>query len=169
MKWRSLLFLFTCLLMQKLVSGQEKTAVFTLKQKLNDFEFSCKNGKWQIPADDTGVLKLYYKDEDSGDYQCEDTSTEGKFSKITVKFRTCDNCIELDTPALTAIIVGNILATFLIAFAVYSITAQPKGKNFSGNKASDKVNLITNGDRDTYQQLNPGQNSEYSRLEVRHK
>ncbi|KAF4085766.1 hypothetical protein AMELA_G00098520 [Ameiurus melas] len=168
MKWRSLFFLFTCLLMQELVSGEAEKEPFTLKKKFNEFEFSCKNGKL-VTSDDNrrDVITLSYKDEDSGQFSCE--INEIKVSEITVKFRTCDNCIQLDTPALTAIIVGNILATFLIAFAVYSITAQPKGKNFSGNKASDKVNLITNGDRDTYQQLNPGQNSEYSRLEVRHK
>ncbi|MCJ8739825.1 hypothetical protein PDJAM_G00051830 [Pangasius djambal] len=78
--------------------------------------------------------------------------------------RACENCIDLDVTALSVVVVGNLLATFLIAWAVYSITGQPKGKIFSGNKASDKVNLLSNGDRDTYQQLTPGQNSEYSGL-----
>nr|NP_001187238.1 CD3 gamma/delta precursor [Ictalurus punctatus]ACN96560.1 CD3 gamma/delta [Ictalurus punctatus] len=165
MKWRSLLFLFTCLLMQKLVSGQENE-LFKVKKTQDLFTFRCNNGKWNLENGNTpDEINLPYKDLNSV-YTC---SKNEKIYEITIKFRTCDNCIELDTPALTAIIVGNILATFLIAFAVYSITAQPKGKNFSGNKASDKVNLITNGDRETYQQLNPGQNSEYSRLEVRHK
>ncbi|KAL6471991.1 hypothetical protein MHYP_G00206410 [Metynnis hypsauchen] len=66
--------------------------------------------------------------------------------------------------AIAAIATGNLLATILIGVAVYSLSAQPKGKSFSGNKASDKEHLIRNGDGDTYQPLAPGQKSEYQTL-----
>ncbi|KAB5550123.1 hypothetical protein PHYPO_G00050090 [Pangasianodon hypophthalmus] len=118
MKWRSLFFLFTCLLMQKLVSGDGEP--FTYRRTPTGYDLTLKRVNIQL----------------------------------LVQFRTCENCIDLDITALSFVIVGNLLATVLIAWAVYSITGQPKGRNFSGNKASDKVNLISNGERDTYQVWN---------------
>ncbi|KAK2831137.1 hypothetical protein Q7C36_016223 [Tachysurus vachellii] len=156
MKWRSLFCLLTCLLMQNLVYG-EKTEISVAK-KADQFVFTCSKGNWQHLSEN--LFSLSYKDTESGDYKC---GTDVDYITVTVKFRTCESCIELDALSLSAVIVGNILATFFVAYAVYSITGQPKNKSFSGNKASDKVTLL-NGEQDTYQQLNPGQSAEYSRL-----
>ncbi|XP_026799120.3 T-cell surface glycoprotein CD3 delta chain [Pangasianodon hypophthalmus] len=159
MKWRSLFFLFTCLLMQKLVSGDGEP--FTYRRTPTGYDLTCSGGKWES-ENLNNTLPLEYKDENSKEYVCR--PEKGDPIQLLVQFRTCENCIDLDITALSFVIVGNLLATVLIAWAVYSITGQPKGRNFSGNKASDKVNLISNGERDTYQQLTPGQNSEYSGL-----
>ncbi|KAG7322052.1 hypothetical protein KOW79_014910 [Hemibagrus wyckioides] len=156
MKWGCFFCLLPCLLMQDLVSGAEPISV---TKSLGVFQFTCM--KWSSLEENEKLLNLSYKDGDSGDYICEH---DGKSITLTVRFRTCENCIQLDAPALSAVIVGNIVATFFVAFAVYSIAGESKGKSFSGNKASDKVNLLTNGETDTYQQLNPGQSAEYSRL-----
>ncbi|XP_053363539.1 T-cell surface glycoprotein CD3 delta chain-like [Clarias gariepinus] len=167
MKWKILIFHFTCLLMQKLVSGQDKDGEISMTKISNLFVFKCTNGEFKYQNETTSPeLKLIYEEKDSKEYMCvKSGDPQTPLSTILVKFRTCDNCIELDAPSLSAIIVGNLVATFLIAFAVYSITRQPKGRNFTGNKASDKVNLLPNGEGDTYQPLTPGQNSEYSRLD----
>ncbi|XP_060744673.1 T-cell surface glycoprotein CD3 delta chain-like [Tachysurus vachellii] len=158
MKWRSLFCLLTCLLMQNLVSGDGVKGVFSVDKKADQFFFICELGNWQHLNE--SKISLSYKDRESGDYYC---GPEASYITVTVKFRTCETCIELDAPSLSIVIVGNILATFFVAYAVYSITGQPKNKSFSGNKASDKVTLL-NGEQDTYQQLNPGQSAEYSRL-----
>ncbi|XP_026994509.1 T-cell surface glycoprotein CD3 gamma chain-like [Tachysurus fulvidraco] len=156
MKWRSLLCLLTCLLMQNLVYGDEEISV---KKNGDQFVFTCAKGTWHH-GNASNTLSLSYKDGKSGDYKC---GPEENYITVTVKFRTCESCIELNESSLSIVIVGNLLATFFIAYAVYSITGQPKNKSFSGNKASDKVNLL-NGEQDTYQPLNPGQSAEYSRL-----
>ncbi|KAF7699703.1 T-cell surface glycoprotein CD3 delta chain-like [Silurus meridionalis] len=162
MKWRTLLFLFTCFLMQKVIFGDDEP--ITVKKGIGSFKFTCTKGNWASDWVEKEIT-LDNKDEDSGEYKCGVENSDEK--TITIRFRTCDNCIEIDAPSLTGIIVGNLVTTFLIGYAVYSIVSQPKGKTFSGNKASDKVNLIPNGDRETYQPLAAGQSSEYSRLGVR--
>ena len=45
----------------------------------------------------------------------------------------------MDVSAIVAIAVGNALATILIGVAVYSLSAQPRGKNFSGNKGEPNL------------------------------
>ncbi|XP_028856564.1 T-cell surface glycoprotein CD3 delta chain-like [Denticeps clupeoides] len=114
-------------------------------------------------------MKLEYKDENSGKYECRHSTTE--LSKIIhVKFRTGENMIELDTPAVVGICVGNIIATILIGVSVYCIAAQPSQRTFSGSKvsqASDRQNLIPNDSM--YQPLRKGQSSDYDQLHIRKK
>ncbi|KAK3561352.1 hypothetical protein QTP86_030643, partial [Hemibagrus guttatus] len=120
----------------------------TVKKSGDVYVFECN--KWlNLYNEPSNQFNLSYKDENSGDYKCE---IKDNNITMTVKFRTCESCIELDKTSLIAVILGNIVATFFVAFAVYSITGQSKGKSFSGNKASDKVNLLNNGETDTYQQ-----------------
>ncbi|XP_061074404.1 T-cell surface glycoprotein CD3 delta chain-like [Conger conger] len=111
-------------------------------------------------------LELQYSDDNSGEYSC----VKGEIKhNILVKFRTCDNCIALDTGTVVGIIVGEVVATLLIGWAVYLLASQPQGKVFNqANKASDRQNLIQNQQNDsTYQQLSHGNSSEYSHLEPR--
>ncbi|KAJ8403728.1 hypothetical protein AAFF_G00345960 [Aldrovandia affinis] len=90
-------------------------------------------------------------------------------SKIYVKFRTCDNCIDLEAGTLAGIIVGEVMATALIGVAVYLLASHPQGKTYrQSNNASDRQNLIPNQQNDTtYQPLSHGHSSEYSHLEPR--
>ncbi|XP_036392514.1 T-cell surface glycoprotein CD3 gamma chain-like [Megalops cyprinoides] len=123
---------------------------------------SC-GGKWKI-ENGTDKLSLTYEDANSNEYTCEKQNS----IKIFVKFRTCDNCIELDPSTVSGILVGDLVATVLIGVAVYFIASQPKGKQvYRGSKASDRQNLIQNQQNDTYQPLTQGHSSEYSQLEKR--
>ncbi|KAI5625413.1 hypothetical protein C0J50_14959, partial [Silurus asotus] len=104
-----------------------------VKKEKGRFVVTCTKGNW-VPAQADKEITLDNKDESSGEYTCGEENNDDKFKTITIRFRTCDNCIEIDAPSLTGIIVGNIVTTFLIGYAVYSIVSQPKGKTFSGNK-----------------------------------
>uniref|UniRef100_A0AAY4ED26 Uncharacterized protein n=1 Tax=Denticeps clupeoides TaxID=299321 RepID=A0AAY4ED26_9TELE len=78
--------------------------------------------------------------------KCDGGSWTGttELSKIIhVKFRTGENMIELDTPAVVGICVGNIIATILIGVSVYCIAAQPSQRTFSGSKGRSLPNNKT--------------------------
>ncbi|KAG7470807.1 hypothetical protein MATL_G00117840 [Megalops atlanticus] len=121
-----------------------------------------------ILAGSTGSLEISAEDDGQKvTLTCKD-GEEYKESKIFVKIRTCDNCIELDTSTVAGILVGDLVATVLIGVAVYFIASQPQGKPvYRGSKASDRQNLIQNQQNDTYQPLTQGHSSEYSQLEKR--
>ncbi|NXX75198.1 CD3D protein, partial [Urocolius indicus] len=74
-----------------------------------------------------------------GVYECE---IEGgkKSSPLQVYYRMCQNCIEVDAPTISGIVVADVVATVLLAVAVYCITGH-KGRL---SRASDRQNLIAN-------------------------
>ncbi|XP_076138627.1 T-cell surface glycoprotein CD3 gamma chain [Alosa pseudoharengus] len=130
---------------------------------------SNKNG---LQTEHNGTtLKLPYQDDSSGEYECfksGDTDAESSLGSYHVKFRTCENCIELDAAALTGIIVGNVVASILIGVAVYFISTQSNGPSFPSNKASkesDRRNLISNDQ--TYQPLATHGRDDYDVLHTR--
>uniref|UniRef100_A0A3Q2D4T9 T-cell surface glycoprotein CD3 delta chain-like n=1 Tax=Cyprinodon variegatus TaxID=28743 RepID=A0A3Q2D4T9_CYPVA len=105
-------------------------------------------------------LTLYYRDDQSGEYECTDKS------KIYVKFRTCDNCVELDIPSIAGLTVGDVVATIVVGVAVYLIATQGRrGQVKPPKKKSDRQNLNHNND-DNYQPLihTKGGRSEYDEL-----
>ncbi|XP_041849736.1 T-cell surface glycoprotein CD3 gamma chain-like [Melanotaenia boesemani] len=113
-----------------------------------------------ISKNGTGLkyVELQYKDENTGEYKCEGTD-----SKIFVKFRTCDNCIELDTASIAGIVVGDVVATVAVGVAVYLIASkgQPSTDN-TAKKRSDRQPLVPNEGptrtgNDHYQPLRPRQ------------
>ncbi|NXU25351.1 CD3D protein, partial [Thalassarche chlororhynchos] len=73
-----------------------------------------------------------------GIYTCE---TESRKKSLQVHYRMCQNCIEVDAPTISAIVVADVVATVLLAVAVYCITGQDKGRM---SRASDRQNLIAN-------------------------
>ncbi|XP_017286135.1 T-cell surface glycoprotein CD3 delta chain isoform X2 [Kryptolebias marmoratus] len=84
-------------------------------------------------------LTLNYSDKYSGEYKCEDNSA------IYVKFRTCDNCVELDTPSIVGLVIGNVVATAVVGVAVYLIASQSQtSRPAPTKKRSDRENLILN-------------------------
>uniref|UniRef100_A0AAQ4QPP2 CD3 gamma/delta subunit Ig-like domain-containing protein n=1 Tax=Gasterosteus aculeatus aculeatus TaxID=481459 RepID=A0AAQ4QPP2_GASAC len=96
--------------------------VFEVTDELNGIKLSCFNG----------TLPLPYEDDNTGEYQC---GVDG--TKIYVKFRTCDNCIELDEGAIAGMVVGNVVATLVIGVAVYLIASQtPIGAPSAGKKSN---------------------------------
>ncbi|XP_036418782.1 T-cell surface glycoprotein CD3 delta chain-like [Colossoma macropomum] len=154
----------TLLLLAGLLFIQRSTAAepsITVQKNSDSADLKCTGGTWEEGHDNKTNINVSYNEDKAEIKNCHTTD---KSLKILVRVRPCENCIELNVLAIAAIAVGNALATILIGVAVYSLSAQPKGKSFSGNKASDKEHLIRNGDGDTYQPLAPGQRSEYQTL-----
>ncbi|NXF38497.1 CD3D protein, partial [Nyctibius bracteatus] len=75
-----------------------------------------------------------------GTYKCR---TEGRpeSPSLQVYYRMCQNCIEVDAPTISGIVVADVVATVFLAVAVYCITGQAKGRM---SRASDRQNLIAN-------------------------
>nr|ADK27328.1 CD3 gamma/delta protein [Siniperca chuatsi] len=147
----------------------------TVKAVSDGIQVSCSEG-YNI-ASKTGndkSLVLPYKDESTGEYTCvsadgtDDTSE--KPPAIYVKFRTCDNCINLDPPSIAGIVVGNVVATTVIGVAVYLIASQNRsGPTISHKKSSDRQHLVPNevsnrAPNDHYQPLRHGQKDMYDVL-----
>ncbi|NXW44282.1 CD3G protein, partial [Nyctiprogne leucopyga] len=74
-----------------------------------------------------------------GTYTCE-TESQKKRS-LQVHYRMCQNCIEVDAPTISGIVIADVVATVFLAIAVYCITGQDKGRL---SRASDRQNLIAN-------------------------
>ncbi|NXV75286.1 CD3D protein, partial [Atlantisia rogersi] len=64
-----------------------------------------------------------------GLYTCK---TDGKSSSIHVYYRMCQNCIEVDAPTISGIVVADVVATIFLAVAVYCITGHDKGRMSRG-------------------------------------
>ncbi|NXT47913.1 CD3D protein, partial [Pluvianellus socialis] len=64
-----------------------------------------------------------------GTYKCKIGS---KVSTLQVHYRMCQNCIEVDAPTISGIVVADVIATVFLAVAVYCITGQDKGRMSRG-------------------------------------
>ncbi|KAK2912760.1 hypothetical protein Q8A73_006873 [Channa argus] len=114
-----------------------------------------KDGK-QLMKDNNEVNPLLeYRDENSGEYECDS-------HKIFVKFRTCDNCIEMDLGSIVGMVAGDLVATIVIGVAVYIIASQ-NGINptYSQKKSSDRQHLVPN------EMSSRGPNDHYERLRTK--
>ncbi|CAN8199065.1 unnamed protein product [Coccothraustes coccothraustes] len=94
-------------------------------------------------------------DDPRGLYLCE---TGDKRSSLQVHYRMCQNCIEVDAPTISGIVIADVVATLFLAVAVYCITGHDRGHT---SRASDKQNLISN---ELYQPLGEREEEQYSRL-----
>ncbi|XP_043936825.1 T-cell surface glycoprotein CD3 gamma chain [Protopterus annectens] len=95
----------------------------------------------------------------NGFYECEDE--EKKSANIYLFYRRCENCVEMDASTISGIVVADIVATLLIAVAVYCISGQDKSKT---SRASDKQNLIAHDQ--LYQPLRDRVEDSYSHIGV---
>ncbi|XP_073780288.1 uncharacterized protein isoform X2 [Danio rerio] len=146
------LLFFFCLL--KLASVQASKSQISVKAG----KLHCEHGQFESGATERPL--------ETGEYTCKSADCEEKkcSEQITVRIRTSEDLLELDVPALISVLIGDLMATALIGWAVYSICSQPTNRrSYIGNKASDKVNLINNSGGDTYQRLNM-RSDEYSTL-----
>ncbi|XP_067364646.1 T-cell surface glycoprotein CD3 epsilon chain-like [Channa argus] len=126
-----------------------------IKRSGPKFEIVCKDGK-QLMKDNNEVNPLLeYRDENSGEYECDS-------HKIFVKFRTCDNCIEMDLGSIVGMVAGDLVATIVIGVAVYIIASQ-NGINptYSQKKSSDRQHLVPN------EMSSRGPNDHYERLRTK--
>ncbi|KAF1584165.1 UNVERIFIED_CONTAM: T-cell surface glycoprotein CD3 delta chain, partial [Eudyptes pachyrhynchus] len=96
-------------------------------------------------------------DDPRGIYRCQ-TESGKPSSPLQVHYRMCQNCIEVDAPTISGIVVADVVATIFLAVAVYCITGQDKGRM---SRASDRQNLIAN---ELYQPLGERDDGQYSRL-----
>ncbi|XP_075377479.1 T-cell surface glycoprotein CD3 gamma chain-like [Mycteria americana] len=115
-----------------------------------------KDGNWigNITQLDLGAV---YNDP-RGIYTCE-TENGRQSPPLQVHYRMCQNCIEVDAPTISGIVVADVVATIFLAVAVYCITGQDKGRM---SRASDRQNLIAN--EQLYQPLGERDEGQYSRL-----
>lgn len=165
MNKRSFMCLF-CLLTTVSIDSTN-TVDIQVTEKENGLQLKCNEGTFQVNGNGTSTLDLTW--DKSGDYKCEDINSPENQIIMTVKMRSSEDLIQLDTTATIAILLGDIAATVLIGWAVYSICAQPKPKStYQGNKASDRQNLINNAAGDTYQPLG-NRSDDYSSLQPNRK
>ncbi|XP_050766880.1 T-cell surface glycoprotein CD3 gamma chain-like isoform X2 [Gymnogyps californianus] len=97
-------------------------------------------------------------DDPRGTYTCETESGRKSFH-LQLHYRMCQNCIEVDAPTISGIVIADVVATVFLAVAVYCITGQDKGRM---SRASDRQNLIAN--EQLYQPLGERDDGQYSRL-----
>ncbi|XP_068563119.1 T-cell surface glycoprotein CD3 epsilon chain-like [Cebidichthys violaceus] len=131
----------------------------------NGIKLSCNSGYHIEPKKYIEGELLAYKDENSGEYTCVDAEKPDDEEKVFVKFRTCDNCVELDTGSLVGMIVGDVVATVMIGVAVYIIASQNRiGPVTSPKKSSDRQHLVprevSRAPNDHYQPLKTGRQRE---------
>ncbi|XP_068023853.1 T-cell surface glycoprotein CD3 gamma chain-like [Melanerpes formicivorus] len=92
-----------------------------------------------------------------GSYAC---TANGKTSPyLQLHYRMCQNCIELDAATISGIVVADVVATILLAVAVYCISGQDRRLT---SRASDRQNLIAN--EQLYQPLGERGEGQYSQL-----
>ncbi|NXC40159.1 CD3D protein, partial [Penelope pileata] len=73
-----------------------------------------------------------------GTYTC---SSGSSTDTLQVHYRMCQNCIEVDAPTISGIVIADVVATIFLAIAVYYVTGHDKGRM---SRASDRQNLIAN-------------------------
>ncbi|NXU88271.1 CD3D protein, partial [Xiphorhynchus elegans] len=73
-----------------------------------------------------------------GLYTCD---TGKRMAKLQVHYRMCQNCIEVDAATVSGIVIADVVATALLAVAVYCVTGHDRGHL---SRASDRQNLIAN-------------------------
>ncbi|XP_031717151.1 T-cell surface glycoprotein CD3 delta chain [Anarrhichthys ocellatus] len=129
----------------------------------NGIKLRC-TANYLINSKDEELLE--YKDENTGEYTF---WKDDQQLQIFMKFRTCDNCVELDTASITGMVVGDVVATIVIGVAVYLIASLNRiGPVTSPKKSSDRPRRTPNegsrGPNDTYQPLKKGHRDTYDVL-----
>ncbi|XP_035536405.1 T-cell surface glycoprotein CD3 delta chain-like [Morone saxatilis] len=172
-----LLLTLTALVRCKDDAAKDSTTKITVKTVSEGIELSC------VAGNKITLLKtLQYRDDHTGEYKCEtdpsgdetntNTDSQTELTKIYVKFRSCDNCIELDEVSIAGIAVGNVIATIVIGVAVYLIASQTRiTPNTTHKKSSDRQPIVPNqqapssGPNDShYQPLAKGRKDVYDKL-----
>lgn len=170
------LLLSTCLLLicssglVRATAASSKEADIKVTPSTGKIEVSCPNGFKLYKGKEEHDKSIDYKDANSGEYVCEKDSTTNPIT-IFVKFRSCDNCIDLDATSISGFIVGDVVATFVIGVAVYLVAKQaPWGPAASPKKGSGRQPLVqhevTPIGNDNYQVLKfkNGQKDVYDRI-----
>ncbi|XP_077397676.1 T-cell surface glycoprotein CD3 gamma chain [Festucalex cinctus] len=133
-----------------------------VKQGPAQITILCGNDKIVSKDGVNVVFPLKYKDENSGEYQCVDQAGKPSGQKIFVKFRSCDNCVELDLVSISSLAFGDLAATIVLGVAVYLVASKTHASVVtSQHRSSDKKHLIP------FETEKRVQNADYQ--ELRHK
>ncbi|XP_069003384.1 T-cell surface glycoprotein CD3 gamma chain-like isoform X2 [Embiotoca jacksoni] len=137
-------FLPTCLLLLWTLTVTAKDPEITVEELENGIKLSCKEG-FTIESENgtyEQTRTLTYRDDNTGEYRCKGSLSDVEH-KIYVKFRTCDNCIDLDEVSIAGIVIGEVVATTVIGVAVYLVASQAQtGPVTSNKKGSDRQHLV---------------------------
>ncbi|NXX44618.1 CD3G protein, partial [Tricholaema leucomelas] len=74
-----------------------------------------------------------------GSYACAANNQRSPY--LQLHYRMCQNCIEVDAPTISGIVLADLVATIFLAVAVYCISGQDRRYM---SRASDRQNLIAN-------------------------
>ncbi|XP_075871357.1 T-cell surface glycoprotein CD3 gamma chain [Nelusetta ayraudi] len=130
------------LLLGVMTAAAAQQPTISSKTTSDGIVLTCETGTWTEMKNGNKTLKLTYNDGNTGNYTC--TSPENK-AEIFVKFRTCDNCVELDPQSIAGLVVGSLVATVVIAVGVHLVASPPATASVSTNKKrSDKEPLVRN-------------------------
>ncbi|XP_041796737.1 T-cell surface glycoprotein CD3 gamma chain-like [Chelmon rostratus] len=139
----SLLLLWT--LTGSVTCNDGSPAEMVVKTLSDGIELSCAHEIRDKNGTALKFLRLPYSDDNTGEYSCVDSDGNDEDPKIYVKFRSCDNCVELDLASVMGIAVGNVAATIVIGVAVYLLTSQNGiSPTTSHKKSSDRQHLVPN-------------------------
>ncbi|XP_037630439.1 T-cell surface glycoprotein CD3 epsilon chain-like isoform X2 [Sebastes umbrosus] len=167
------LVLRVCLLLLWTLTAPVSTAGEVKVAEVSDgIKLTCGENYHVKPSEIKTIERtLAYNDENTGEYKCvSDDEDQTVGSKIFVKFRTCDNCVEFDTTSITGMVVGNVVATIVIGVAVYLIASQTRtAPTTSNKKSSDRQHLVpidvsNRAPNDHYQPLKARQKDTYDVL-----
>ncbi|KAM9318493.1 uncharacterized protein KZ484_022733 [Pholidichthys leucotaenia] len=97
-----------------------------LSECSDGIKLECTNNDHNVTSERESrkEMVLRYMDNNTGEYVCKDAVDEEQGSKIFVKFRTCDNCIELDLTSMIGIVIGDVVATIVVGVSVYLVASQ---------------------------------------------
>ncbi|XP_023256345.1 T-cell surface glycoprotein CD3 gamma chain-like [Seriola lalandi dorsalis] len=145
--------------------AEKKEATVTVTTVSDGIKLSCGDNSVIINTEtnENFTGHLLYSDDETGEYICSSAKTAGEELKIYVKFRTCDNCIELELASMMGIIIGDVVATIGIGVGIYLIAAHAQTgpvQSTSNKKSSDRQHLVP-------AEAGRSQNDHYQRL--RHK
>ncbi|XP_028321295.1 T-cell surface glycoprotein CD3 epsilon chain [Gouania willdenowi] len=144
-----------CFLQLLTLTASQKGGQINVDNLSDGIKLSCPgNSKFETGEPNK---QLGYRDENSGEYQCVSDSKHVT-AKIFVKFRTCDNCIEMDMASIIGITIGDVVVTIIIGVGVYIVANPTRGTSVPPNrKRSDgypPMSHTARGDaNDHYQQL----------------
>ncbi|XP_033833176.1 T-cell surface glycoprotein CD3 gamma chain-like [Periophthalmus magnuspinnatus] len=150
--------LLTCLLLL-FVSEMIKCDGDEQPAKSEQFKMVPQSSKVKCPAGyelykgEDKMESVDVSDGNSGEYECR---KDNDIKTIFIKFRSCDNCVELDVLSVTGLIFGEVLATLAIAISVHLLAKHARiGTSSSKKKGSDKQHLVPNemSNDDNYQRL----------------
>ncbi|XP_078251847.1 T-cell surface glycoprotein CD3 delta chain-like [Rhinoraja longicauda] len=98
-------------------------------------------------------------DADTATYGC-----TGSTDKTFVFIKACRNCVEVDSGTMAGLVIGDLLATFLIGVAVYCVSTPRKDRIHRG---VDRQALIPNDA--LYSGIRQGDREEYNKLKYKSK